>query len=398
MRIPIVLISYPSLPIFTSAVSAGGNFSLLPSISQKERMSHHSNGDSTVENGHVTKENGSVSTKIGDVIKENNDVITRDVPPALMPVVAGLTSKRKRVPYWYLYDTRGSEIFEEVVTTSKTYTVWKNEYSVLQRHSDDIASKATSPVVLVDLGSGASSKTRLVIEAMLKRHGTLTFVPVDVSKEHIEEVGKQLERDYEGLTVEPFGGLFVDGLRYLSTRQEQKVILFLGNSFSNTCIYEQVDLMKEIRAQFTAKDRFVMGLDMNVDRESLLKAYGQQWVTFQKDNPIRRLNEDFDGDMDAAKFEFINDFKENPADGDTPSYVTGYWRSLAAQRVNFRKLGLNLDFQSGEKFFFSDGPNWSCKWNLHQIRRLAEKSGFALEDYWTNDAEDCGLVCFAPVP
>ncbi|XP_078677402.1 histidine N-alpha-methyltransferase-like isoform X1 [Branchiostoma floridae x Branchiostoma belcheri] len=365
---------------------------------QQEKMNQHGNGVSTVDNGDVTKAKRSVTTMKGDVIKEKNCVITRDVPPALMPVVAGLTSKRKRVPYWYLYDTRGSEIFEELVTTSETYTVWKKEYSVLQSHSDDIASKTTSPVVLVDLGSGASSKTRLVIEAMLKRHGTLTFVPVDVSKEHIEEVGKQLERDYEGLTVEPFGGLFVDGLRYLSTRQEQKVILFLGNSFSNTCIYEQVDLMKEIRAQLTAKDRFVMGLDMNVDRESLLKAYGQQWVTFQKDNPIRRLNEDFDGDMDPAKFELITDFVENPADGDTPSYVTGYWRSLAAQRVNFRKLGLNLDFQSGEKFFFSDGPNWSCKWNLHQIRRLAEKSGFALEDCWTNGAEDCGLVCFAPVP
>ncbi|CAH1246175.1 Hypp7670 [Branchiostoma lanceolatum] len=346
---------------------------------------------------YVTKVTGSVTTKSGDVIK-NNDVITRDVPPSLIPVVAGLTSQRKRVPFWYLFDTRGSELFEAVVTTSKTYGLWQKEYSILQSHSDDIASKTSSPVILVELGSGASSKTRLVIEAMLRRHGSLEFVPVDVSKEHIEEVGQQLERDYEGLTVKPFGGLYMDGVRHLSTRNEPKMMLFLGNSFSNTCLHEQVDMMRDIRAQLTTKDRLVLGLDMNKDRNSLLEAYGQQWVTFQKDNPIGRLNKDFDGDMDAAKFELVTDVIEKPADGDTPNYVMGYWRSLAAQRVNFRKLDLNLDFHSGEKFFFTDGPNWSCKWNLHQIRRLAEKSGFALEDYWTNEAEDYGTVCFAPVP
>ncbi|XP_035677875.1 histidine N-alpha-methyltransferase-like [Branchiostoma floridae] len=357
---------------------------------QQETMSHHSNGVSAMENGHKKDENN-------DVMKENNDVIIRDVPQALMPVVAGLISKRKSVPYWYLYDTRGSELFEEVVRTSKTYLNWQKEYSVLQSHSDDIVAKTTSPVILVELGSGASSKTRLVIEAMLKRHGTLTFVPVDVSKEHIEKVGQQLEQDYQGLTVEPFGGLYMEGIRHLSTRKESKVILFLGNSFSNVHIHEQVDMMKEVRAQLTAKDRFLLALDMNLDRESLLEAYGQQWVVFQKDNPIGRLNKDFDGDMDAAKFELVTDFIENPADGDTPSYVAGYWRSLAAQHVNFRKLGLNLDCQKGQKIFYNEGPNWSCKWTLHQIRRLAEKSGFAVEDYWTTEAEDYCVVCFAPV-
>ncbi|XP_066283692.1 histidine N-alpha-methyltransferase-like [Branchiostoma lanceolatum] len=360
-------------------------------------MSHHSNGITIMENSHVTKANGRVITKRGDVIKENNDVITRDVPPALMPVVAGLTSKRKHVPYWYLYDTRGSELFEEIITTSKTYGVWQKEYSILQSHSDDIASKTSSPVILVELGSGASSKTRLVIEAMLRRHGSLEFVPVDVSKEHIQEVGQQLERDYEGLTVEPFGGLYMDGLRHLSSRNEPKMMLFLGNSFSNTQIHEQVDMMKDIRAQLTTKDRFVIGLNMDRDPKSLLKAYGPQWTPFQKDNCIERLNKDFDGDMDAANFDFITEVVETPADGDTPSYVAGYWKSSLAHRVHFRKLGLTLEFQSGEKFWFTEGPSWSCGWNLHQIRRLAERSGFALEDYWTDEDGEYCTACLAPV-
>ncbi|XP_035682182.1 histidine N-alpha-methyltransferase-like [Branchiostoma floridae] len=355
-------------------------------------MNQHGSGASAVE-----KSNKRDDVRRDDVMKDL-DVITRDVPSALMPVVGGLTSRRKRVPYWYTYDTRGSEIYEEVATTSKTYLNWHKEHSVLQSHSDDIAAETTSPVILVELGSGASSKTRLILEAMLKRHGTLTFVPVDVSKEHIEEVGQQLERDYEGLTVEPFGGLYMEGIRHLSTRKEPKMLLFLGGSFGNVCIHEQVDMMKEVRAQLTAKDRFVLGLDMNMDRESLLEAYGQQWANNVLNNPIDRLNKDFDGDMDAAKFELVTEFIENPADGDTPSYVMGYWRSLSEHRVYFRKLGLNLDFQRGEKFFFTDGPNWSCKWSLHQIRRLAEKSGFALEDYWTNDAADYGVFCFAPAP
>eukprot|EP00058_Branchiostoma_floridae_P009240 XP_002594728.1 hypothetical protein BRAFLDRAFT_122798 [Branchiostoma floridae] len=313
-----------------------------------------------------------------DVINGHSidDVISMgDVAEELLPVVAGLTSRRKYVPHWYLYDTRGSELYEELVHNSSTYKLWKHEYSVLQEHGDEISSKISSPAVLVELGSGASSKTRLVIEAMLKRHGSFTFIPVDIAKEFIEDCGRQLERDYPGLTVEPYGGLYMDGVRHIAARPEAKMLLFLGSSFSNIPLVEQLKMMVDIRMRLSEQDRLVLGLDMNTDREALSRAYDDQWSPWLRDNFICRLNQDFGGDMKKGKFEYTFDFVENPADGDTPSYIQLSLRSVGNQQVHFEKLSLDLDFQDGERIYLAEGMNYSCKWNLKQLRRLAERSG-----------------------
>ncbi|XP_035699780.1 uncharacterized protein LOC118432336 [Branchiostoma floridae] len=140
-----------------------------------------------------------------------------------------------------------------------------------------------------------------------------------------------------------------------------------------------------------------MGLDMDKNPTSLSEAYNNQWAPLHRDNRIYRLNKDFDGNMDKTKFEYVYDFVEKPADGDVPSYVVGYLQSSVTQSVNFPKLGITVDFESGEKIYFSDGPNHSSKWNMYQIHRLAERSGFAVNDYWTNEASDYCLVCFVPV-
>ncbi|XP_066284323.1 uncharacterized protein [Branchiostoma lanceolatum] len=250
------------------------------------------------------------------------------VPAELMPVVTSLTSPERRyVPLWYMYDTRASELCEEVIQTSKSYKLWKHEYSILQTHADDIARKVTPPAVLVDLGSAASSKTRLIIEAMRKRHGNVTFVPVDTAKD---------------------------------------------------------------------QDRFVLGVDMNTDREALSQAYGDQWIPIWRDNLISRLNKDFGGDMNHEMFALNFDFVENPADGDTPSYVQLSLSSSGKQRVHFEKLGIDIDFRDDERIHFNEGPNTSCKWNMKQLHSLAERSGFAVDAQWTNDEDNYCVICLAP--
>ncbi|XP_066301661.1 histidine N-alpha-methyltransferase-like [Branchiostoma lanceolatum] len=337
-----------------------------------------------------------VNGKASDVINQNDVINHNDVPEELTSVVASLTSERRYVPQWYVYDTRGSEMCEELIQKSKTYKLWRHEYSILQTHADDIASKVSSPAVLVDLGSGGSSKTRLVIEAMLKRNGHFTFVPVDMAKDFIETCGRQLEEGYPGLTVEPFGGLYMDGVRHVAAREEAKLLLWLGNSFSNISIHGQVKMLQEIRTQLCDRDRLVLGMDLNADREALLQAYGDQWTPIFRDNMISRFNKDFEGNMNADKFEFSSEFVENPPDGDTPSYVVKYLSSSAKQRVHFETLGLDIDFEDGEKIYFYEGPNTSCKWNLRQLRRLAEKSGFAVDSHWTDDEENYCVICLAP--
>ncbi|KAI8488929.1 hypothetical protein Bbelb_334470 [Branchiostoma belcheri] len=371
---------------------------------------------------------GQASNVTADVIEDEYVINRDDVSDELMSVVKSVTSSRRFVPQWYVYDTRGSEMCEELIQNSKTYNIWRHEFNILQAHADEIVAKVSSSAVLVDLGSGGSSKTRLVIEAMLKRRGRLTFVPIDMAK---GTGGTKLERDYPGLTVEPFGGLYMDGVRHAAAREEAKLFLFLGSSFSNIPIDEQGKMLQEIRANLKAADRFVLGLDMNTDRETLLQAYGKQWAPIWRDNLINRFNKDFEGDMDAEKFEYNVDFVENPAEGDTPSYVVKYLSSSGKQRVHFdeklfkdylvnknnmawvadcfqslhrpisriqdqQTLGLQIDFEDGENIYFYEGPNTSCKWNLTQVRRLVEKSGFAVDAYWTNDEGNYCVFCLEP--
>ncbi|CAH1239011.1 Hypp5687 [Branchiostoma lanceolatum] len=251
-----------------------------------------------------------------------------DVSADLKSVVSSLTSKRKHVPHWYLYDTRGSEIYEEIVRRSSTYQLWNHEYALLQTHVKDIVGKMSSPAMLVELGSGASSKTRPVIEALLERQTALTYVPVDIAK---------------------------------------------------------------------VQDRLVLGLDMNTDREAVVRAYVAEntrcpWL----DNFIERLNKDFEADMDKMAFEDTVDFVENPADGDKPSYIQQYLRSSTAQRLHLKKPGLAIDFQAGERLYLSEGPNYSCKYSEHQVRRLAEKCNFAVEGFWADEEAKYCVVCLVP--
>ncbi|XP_078607419.1 histidine N-alpha-methyltransferase-like [Branchiostoma floridae x Branchiostoma japonicum] len=339
-----------------------------------------------------------MDSRASEILTTGSNGVTSpyDVPDELMPVVAGLTSPRRHVPLWYLYDTRGSEMCEEIIRTSKSYKLWQHEYSILQTHADDIASKVSFPAILVDLGSAASSKTRLIIEAMMKRQGNFTFVPVDTAKEFIETCGRQLERDYPGLTVEPFAGLYMDGVRHSAARNGTKLLLFLGSSLGGVSIHEQLKMLQEIRAQLRDQDRFVLGIDLNTDREALSQAYGDQWIPIWRDNLISRLNKDFGGNMNPDMFKFNFQFVENPADGDTPSYVQLSLSSSGKQRVHLEKLGLHIDFREGESINFYEGPNTSCKWNMKQLLRLAERSGFAVDALWTNDEDSYCVICLAP--
>ncbi|XP_078571525.1 uncharacterized protein LOC144859114 [Branchiostoma floridae x Branchiostoma japonicum] len=136
---------------------------------------------------------------------------------------------------------------------------------------------------------------------------------------------------------------------------------------------------------------------MNTDREAVIRAYRAEfkrcpWL----DNFIDRLNKDFEADMNKMAFEDTVDFVENPADGDTPSYVQQYLRSSTKQRVHLRKFGVTIDFLDGERLYLSEGQNYSCKYSEHHVRRLAEKSNFAVEGFWVNEEAKYCVVCLVP--
>ncbi|MEC9381214.1 MAG: L-histidine N(alpha)-methyltransferase, partial [Candidatus Latescibacterota bacterium] len=148
-------------------------------------------------------------------------------------VRVGLTSMPKWLPCIYFYDDAGSELFEQICELPEYYPT-RTERSILETHADALVAHVQHRVDLVELGSGSATKTRLVVEALLRRHGELRFIPVDISRSILEESSRSLVEDYDRLEVHAVAGEYHDGLDYLKHQGgPPRLILWLGSNVGN---------------------------------------------------------------------------------------------------------------------------------------------------------------------
>ncbi len=145
-------------------------------------------------------------------------------------VRAGLTSTPKTLPPKYFYDARGSELFDEITRLPEYYPT-RTERSILERHVDDIA-RLTSAETLVELGSGTSEKTRLLLRALTTAGTLRRFVPFDVDPVVLEEASVAVAEEFPGLEVEPVVGDFERHLGELP-RHPRRLLAFLGSTIGN---------------------------------------------------------------------------------------------------------------------------------------------------------------------
>lgn len=184
----------------------------------------------------------------------------------------GLTAQPQRwLSPTYLYDARGSALFEEI-TQLEEYTPTRAETRLLTRHAEDIAA-AVRPVELVELGSGSSTKTRLLLSALRAEVGALRYAAVDVSRAALEEATEGL-RAWGGdwLEVEGVVADFTRGLDRLP-RRHPGLVAFLGSTIGNFAPDEQVAFLAEVASCLAADDAFLLGLDLVKDPAALVLAY-----------------------------------------------------------------------------------------------------------------------------
>lgn len=292
-------------------------------------------------------------------------------------VADGLGSSPRTLPCRFLYDERGSLLFEDICELEEYYPT-RTEAAILARHAADIASHFSVPITLAELGSGSSTKTRLLIEAFLASQGTLRYVPVDISGSILDQSARELLDSYEGLEIHAIASEYRVGLRHVGREiHRPKLIAWLGSNIGNFSREEATAFVQRIRESMSDGDHVLFGIDLRKDREILERAYDDaKGVTAAFNlNLLARVNRELGGEFLLERFEHRATWR--PDEGRVKLDLV----SRVDQEVRIRDLEMAVKFQAGEPIHTED----SYKYSLHEIDTLAADCGLRVVERWLDE-------------
>lgn len=303
-------------------------------------------------------------------------------------VEAGLTASPKRLPCRFFYDHEGSLLFEAICELPEYYLT-RTEKEILLEQAADIAARFSQDPTLVELGSGSAAKTRFLIEAFLHRYGAVRYVPVDISHTMLRESSLALLQEYPNLEIVAVAGEYHDGLRQLQAAAAgPKLILWLGSNIGNFERAEAATFLRRVKEAMTADDRLLVGIDLRKDRAVLERAYDDsQGVTAQFNlNILARINRELGGHFDLEAFRHRAVYDEEIG------RVEMYLVSTRAQQVSIDRLGLEVQFASGEAIHTEN----SYKYSFAEIDALASAAGLSTKCQWLDAGRRFSVNLFAP--
>ena len=291
----------------------------------------------------------------------------------------GLSAHPKRFLPKYFYDELGSQLFEAICLLPEYYLT-RAENEILQRYSDDIVASISGQKTLVEMGSGSASKTRLIIEALLRRQSELLFMPVDISATALESSSRILLQSYPRLTIEAYAADYFAGLAELGKKPRTRTLaLFLGSNISNFDLDEALRFLRALRSVLKKGDALLLGADLKKDPAILEAAYNDALgVTSAFNlNVLARINRELGGTFDLRAFKHRAFY--NQSEGRIEIYI----ESLADQHVRIEKLDLDIEFAAGELIHTEN----SYKYDKTGIAQLAVATGFELSHTWLDSQE-----------
>jgi len=293
----------------------------------------------------------------------------------------GLTSTPKELPPKWFYDRRGSELFE-AITRLPEYYLTRAERSILERRADEIAG-LTEATTLIELGSGTSDKTRLLLDALSPRR----FVPFDVSEETLHSSAERLALRYPRLEVAALVGDFDLPLPPLPAG-EPRLLAFLGSTIGNLLPARRTVFLADVAASLDEGDWFLLGADLVKSPARLVAAYNDPTgVTREFNlNVLRVLNRELDADFDLSAFEHVARWNAEA------EWMEIYLRSNRRQTVRLAALELEVEFGPGELM----GTEISAKFHLPSLAGELKDAGLATQRCWTDDAADFAVLLATP--
>jgi L-histidine N-alpha-methyltransferase len=309
-----------------------------------------------------------------------HNLVKRDPRAGLAEDVRrGLSSHPKRFLPKYFYDQLGSQLFEAICLLPEYYLT-RAENEILENYADEIVSALDGNTTLVEMGSGSASKTRLIIEALLRKQSELLFIPVDISASALDSSSRILLQSYPQLWIEAYAADYFAGLAELGKKPRARTLaLFLGSNVSNFDPEEALKFLRALRAVLHEGDALLLGADLKKERGVLEAAYNDALgVTAAFNlNVLARINRELGADFDLRSFRHLAFYNE------VLGRVEIYIESMRDQRVLISQLDMEVEFRTGEQVHTEN----SYKYDLNDIARLASETGFVHGRTWLDKQE-----------
>ncbi|HKT71807.1 MAG TPA: L-histidine N(alpha)-methyltransferase [Steroidobacteraceae bacterium] len=288
-------------------------------------------------------------------------------------VLSGLRATPKRLSSTYLYDERGSQLFDEICELPEYY-VTRTETRILQTHARDIAARIGDGALLVELGSGASTKTRLLLDQL---PDLSAYVPVDISRSHLQAAAQRIASSYPRLEVLPVCADFTQPFSLPRARggSRRVVVFFPGSTLGNFDSAAARDLLRSVRRIAGSNGGLLIGYDLVKDPAILRAAYNDRaGVTAAFNlNVLHRLNRDLGADFDPAAFR--HDALWVPG----PSRIEMHLVSLREQTVQLGDEAVT--FAAAERLV----TEHCHKYTPQSFAALADEAGWKGERTWTDE-------------
>lgn len=288
-------------------------------------------------------------------------------------VLQGLGSSPKTLPPKFFYDETGSELFDQITRLDEYYPT-RTEISILEQNAAEITRDWDGDIALIELGSGSSYKTRILLDAY---DGPLTYMPIDISKEYLRSAAEGINRDYPDIDVVPVCSdytLHLDIPHWESFAR--RVLFFPGSTIGNFEPEDARQFLSYLVSRNTQGDRMLIGVDLDKDEEILNAAYDDsQGVTAEFNlNVLRRINREL-----GAKFD-LDAFDHRAVYNREKSRVEMHLVSRREQRVRINST--EIEFAEGETIHTEN----SYKYSEESFRQLLSGTGFRVARSWTDAA------------
>ncbi|AGC64908.1 s-adenosyl-L-methionine- dependentmethyltransferase [Mycobacterium liflandii 128FXT] len=295
-------------------------------------------------------------------------------------VFDGLQKSPKSLPPKWFYDAVGSELFDRITRLPEYYPT-RAEAQILRARSADIAA-ASSADTLVELGSGTSEKTRLLLNALRDRGLLQRFVPFDVDESVLSAAASAIQSEYAGIEINAFCGDFEEHLAEIPTGG-RRLFVFLGSTIGNLTPGPRAEFLAGLAAVMRPGDSLLLGTDLVKDTDRLIRAYDDAagvTARFNR-NVLAVVNRELDADFNVDAYQHIarwNSVEER---------IEMWLRAEGRQRVRVRALGLTVDFAAGEEML----TEVSCKFRPEGVSAELDAAGLRRIQWWTDEAGDFGL-------
>lgn len=289
-----------------------------------------------------------------------------------MRVLEGLSAPNKRLPSKFLYDSKGSKLFEEIMNLPEYYPT-KCEFEIFEKYKSQILEFCSlgEPLEIIDLGAGNGLKAMVLLKFFMRRI-SVKYTPVDFSESSVRSLEGILKEKFPTLEVE---GIFSDYSHALKiiheNKQMKKMVLMLGSNIGNFSVKEAVKFLREIREALSKDDLLMIGFDLKKDPNVIRSAYDDsRGITAEFNlNVLKRINTELGSRFDISNFMFYPTY--DPRTGKVKSHLL----SKIKQDVYIEKLEQSFTFDKWEAI----RTECSNKFDLPAIEKIAALTGFSIE-------------------